>query len=51
MYFFPSDDFQILENKFIKFAFCGERAGIYRARNGSVNGRVRRCAWAELDDF
>ncbi len=50
MYFFPNEEFQIRENKFIKSALWDEPCAIYIPRDGSVNpvednaqiGRIKR---------
>ena len=39
MYFFPSDEFQIREKRFIEFAVNGERRAIYRPFTQGVNAR------------
>jgi len=49
MYFFPSDEFQIREKRFIEFAVSGERGGIYRLLTPRVNGsRESLRNWLEL---
>jgi hypothetical protein len=40
MYFLPSDEFQIREKRFIKFAANDERHESYRPLTSSVNGWV-----------